>query len=84
MKVILTTSLVLFFCIGVLAQKTEQQPIVETVKATLVLVKPTVAIGTDKQPVKDTAPMVARLYRFKNARILKELAFKTKNTTLTV
>jgi hypothetical protein len=84
LKVILTTSLVLFFCIGVLAQKTEQQPIVETVKATLVLVKPTVAIGADKQPVKDTAPMVARLYRFKNARILKELAFKTKNTTLTV
>jgi hypothetical protein len=84
LKGILTTTLVLFFCIGAIAQKTEKQPKVETVKTALVLVKPTVTIGSDKQQVKDTTPMLARLYRFKNARILKELAFKTKNTTLTV
>jgi len=84
LKAIITTCLVFFFCIGAIAQKTVEQPKVETVKTALVLVKPTVTIHSDKQQVKDAAPMVARLYRFKNARILKELAFKTKNTTLTV
>lgn len=72
MKTILTIIFILFISITVQAQNTSKEVKVETVEMTLV----TVTIENEVKLEKKT--QVARLYKFKNSRIKKALAFKTK------
>lgn len=84
MKALLTLFLVLFLSAGVLAQKQEDHAKIENHQMDSFLdSRPTGTIsGWENKKV--TLQKVARLYRFKNARILKELAFKTKKQNFTV
>ncbi|WP_343485789.1 hypothetical protein [Allomuricauda sp. d1] len=70
MKTVLTFIAVLFFGVTVTAQSTKEikvEPITKTVELDIDLTK-------QQEPQKE----VARLYRYKNSRIKKELAFRTK------
>lgn len=80
MKSILTLLIVLLFGAMALAQNTQTDVKVETIKMGLVLDGGlTVPVATIQatQPVQD---QVARLYKFRNARVKKALSFSTKNT----
>ncbi len=71
MKAILTLIAVVFFGTLAMAQNPSQEIKVETISMEV-----TLDIG-----IKETLKMdkeVARLYKFKNSRIKKELAFRTK------
>lgn len=71
MKAILTLTAIIFFGTFAVAQSTTKEVKVETITASVVLIKEV------KQTVNEDNK-VARLYMFKNSRIKKELAFKTK------
>jgi len=68
MKTIATIFFIFFIGFAAQAQDTTSEVIVETAKKEIVT-----------STVKETS--VARLYRFKNSRIKKELNFKTKRNT---
>lgn len=71
MKAILTLTAVILLGTFAVAQKTTKEVKVETITTTIVLVK-------DIKPTNGDDIKVARLYKFKNSRVKKELAFKTK------
>ncbi len=73
MKVILTFIAVSFFTTTAFTQNTSEEVKVETTTVS-------VELKTADQVVKETKneTEVARLYMFKNSRIKKELAFRTK------
>ncbi|WP_394970791.1 hypothetical protein [uncultured Croceitalea sp.] len=71
MKTTLTLIAIIFFGTFAVAQSTAEEVKVETITKSVVLIK------EDKQTIKEDSK-VARLYMFKNSRIKKELAFKTK------
>ncbi|MEM0931482.1 MAG: hypothetical protein AAF575_11255 [Bacteroidota bacterium] len=71
MKAILTTIAVLFFSTLAMAQNVSEEAKVETISFGI-----TVEVEINEQTEKEVK--VARLYRFKNSRIKKELAFRTK------
>ncbi|WP_350292302.1 hypothetical protein [uncultured Croceitalea sp.] len=71
MKTILTLTAIIFFGTFGVAQNTTKEVKVETITKSVVI----------KVELKQTTKednKVARLYMFKNSRIKKELAFKTK------
>ncbi len=78
MKAIITLILVLIFGAVALAQNTPADVKVEVLQMGIVLDSSTdVVIAYNKiTPTKENA--VARLYKFKNARVKKALAFTTK------
>lgn len=71
MKAILTTIALLFFSTLAMAQNVSEEAKVETISFGI-----TVEVEINEQTEKEVE--VARLYRFKNSRIKKELAFRTK------
>ncbi|MEQ8217662.1 MAG: hypothetical protein RH981_05475 [Arenibacter sp.] len=71
MKTLLTLIFVLFIGVAVQANTVEQEVKVETV--TMSIVTSTKNEVSDKNENK-----VARLYKFKNSRVKKELSFSTK------
>lgn len=71
MKTILTIIAVIFFGTVAMAQDTNKEVKVDTVTVGVEL-----NIDIQKQAKKETE--VARLYKFKNSRVKKELSFKTK------
>ena len=71
MKATITLIAIIFFGTFAVAQNTTKEVKVETISASVVLIKEV------KQTVNEENK-VARLYMFKNSRIKKELAFKTK------
>ena len=70
MKAVITLTVVFFFSVAAIAQNVEEKK-VSTTKATVVL-------NSTANKISKTEKEVARLYLFKNSRIKKELAFKTK------
>ncbi len=71
MKAILTLIAVIFFGTFAMAQNPSQEIKVETISMEVTLdIEIKEAFKMDKE--------VARLYKFKNSRIKKELAFRTK------
>ncbi len=67
MKAIATIIFIIFFGITAQAQNNTQEVKVETIEMTIV-----------KTTAAETTTEVARLYKFKNSRIKKELSFSTK------
>jgi phenolic acid decarboxylase len=67
MKAIATIIFIIFFGITAQAQNNTQEVKVETIEMTIV-----------KTTATETTTEVARLYKFKNSRIKKELSFSTK------
>nr|WP_293301692.1 hypothetical protein [Allomuricauda sp.] len=72
MKTVLTIIAVIFFGTVAMAQDTSNEVKVDTVTAVGVELN----IDIQKQTKGETE--VARLYKFKNSRVKKELSFKTK------
>lgn len=70
MKTILTIIFILFISIAAQAQDASKEVKVETVEMTIVTVTNEVKLEKETK--------VARLYKFKNSRVKKALAFKTK------
>jgi hypothetical protein len=78
MKVIITLIFILFFGAMALAQNTQNYDTVEPLKMGTVL-DSGIDTSRDFKEVKTTIKKsVARLYKFKNSRIKKALAFTTK------
>lgn len=80
MKSILTLLIVLLFGAMAMAQNTQTDVKVESIEMGVVLDGSlTVSIATlqSSQPIQD---QVARLYKFRNARVKKALSFSTKKT----
>lgn len=80
MKSILTLLIVLLFGAMAVAQNTQTDVKVESIEMGVVLDGSfTISIATfqSSQPVQD---QVARLYKFRNARVKKALSFRTKKT----
>jgi len=79
MKAILTLVFVLSFGAVALAQNTETNDTVEPIEMGIVL-DSGINLTDNLREVKVTSPekSVARLYKFKNSRIKKALAFTTK------
>jgi len=73
MKVILTTAALLFFTVSSIAQESGK-----IVRATAQNEKAAVVVEVENLQVTLKENHTARLYMFKNSRIKKELAFKTK------
>ncbi len=73
MKAILTFIAVIFFTTTAFAQNTTNDVKVETITVSVEL---NVAVNVSKEIKTETK--VARLYMFKNSRVKKALAFKTK------
>jgi len=72
MKTIATLIFVLFISVAAQAQNVTEQVKVETVEMTIVT-------STEKKEVTlEKKNEVARLYKFKNARVKKALSFTTK------
>ncbi|MEK6154868.1 hypothetical protein WIW50_16480 [Flavobacteriaceae bacterium 3-367] len=78
MKAILTLILVLFFGAIALAQNTTTDGKVATVEMGIVLDAGTVATITFNEVEEADETTIARVYKFKNSRIKKALAFTTK------
>ena len=78
MKAILTLFTVLLFGAMALAQNTTTNVKVEVFKMDVVLVDSLVVPFADNQVTPTTENRVARLYKFKNSRVKKALAFTTK------
>lgn len=78
MKAILTLILVLFFGAIALAQNTTTDGKVATVEMGIVLDAGTVATFTFNEVEEANETTIARVYKFKNSRIKKALAFTTK------
>jgi len=78
MKAILTLIFVLFFGLTAFAQNTKTNDTVEPIKMGIVLDSGISTISDTKEVQIDTEKSVARLYKFKNSRVKKALAFTTK------
>ncbi|MEB8329656.1 hypothetical protein OO009_09830 [Flavobacteriaceae bacterium KMM 6897] len=78
MKTILTFFFILFIAIVAQAQETTNEVKVENVETTTVTSNTTTRFNEVSTQNNNE---VARLYKFKNARVLKALAFTTKRNT---
>ena len=78
MKSILTLIFVLFFGLTAFAQNTNTNDTVEPIEMGVVLDSGINTINDTKEIKIDTEKSVARLYKFKNSRVKKALAFTTK------
>jgi hypothetical protein len=78
MKAILTLIFVLFFGLTAFAQNTNTNDTMEPIKMGIVLDSGVNTINDTKEVKIDTEKSVARLYKFKNSRVKKALAFTTK------
>ena len=78
MKAILTLIFVLIFGLTAFAQNTNTNDTVEPIKMGIVLDSGVITINNTKEVKIDTEKSVARLYKFKNSRVKKALAFTTK------
>ncbi len=78
MKAILTLLFVLIFGAIALAQNIESHDKVQSTKMGVVLVNSIDRTISKKEMAAQKKNGVARLYRFKNSRVKKELAFATK------
>ena len=78
MKAIFTLILVLFFGLTALAQNTKTNDTVEPIKMGIVLDSGIITTSDSKEIKITSEKSVARLYKFKNSRIKKALAFTTK------
>lgn len=79
MKAIFTLIFILFFGLTAFSQNTYTNDTMEPIKMDVVLVDGFDSVSDSKE-VKKTASeeSVARLYKFKNSRVKKALAFTTK------
>ncbi|NNJ89889.1 MAG: hypothetical protein HKP53_10830 [Eudoraea sp.] len=84
MKALLILFSVLFLSAGVFAQKQNDHAEIENHQMDSLLDSRSANFVSDWESKKAASQKVTRLYRFKNARIQKELAFKTKKQRLTV
>ncbi|WP_297764239.1 hypothetical protein [uncultured Muriicola sp.] len=84
MKALLTLFLVLFLSAVVFAQKQEDHAKIEYHQMDTFLDSRPAGTISGRENKKVATQKIARLYRFKNARIQKELAFKTKKQYFTV
>ena len=78
MKAILTILFILFFGLTAFAQNTNTNDTVEPIKMGIVLDSGVITINNTKEVKINTEKSVARLYKFKNSRVKKALAFTTK------
>jgi len=78
MKAILTLIFVLIFGLTAFAQNTNTNDTVEPIKMGIVLDSGVITTNDTKEVKIDTEKSVARLYKFKNSRVKKALAFTTK------
>lgn len=78
MKTFLTIAVVLFLSTSVVAQNRIEDDKVEIHKMDFVLGHSPSGSLNSKEIKKSEATTVARLYRFKNTRIKKELSFSTR------
>lgn len=78
MKAILTLTFVFIFGAMALAQNIESHDKVQPIEMGAILGSGTISTSTYKEVETVKEKSVARLYRFKNSRIKKALAFTTK------
>lgn len=78
MKALGTLLLIFFAGAAALAQNPNQNDKVDAFKMGIVMVNSDTRIENTKTFTIDTETSVARLYKFKNARVKKELAFIIK------
>ncbi len=78
MKAISTLLFVLFFGLTAFAQNTNTNDTMEPIKMGIVLDSGVITTNDTKEVKIDTEKSVARLYKFKNSRVKKALAFTTK------
>jgi len=78
MKFIITLLFISFISVTSFASNTPAVQKVVPISKAVVLESATNVLFENKKEVKENA--VARLYRFKNSRILKELNFRTKSS----
>ncbi len=77
MKALVTLILVLTFGASALAQKSESHDKVHTIEMGIVLDSGTNSLDHKKEIKTGEETSIARLYKFKNARVKKALAFTT-------
>ena len=78
MKAILTLTFVLIFGAMALAQNVESHDIIQPIEMDVVMANGTITTNTYKEIKTVKENKVARLYKFKNSRVKKALAFTTK------
>ena len=78
MKSFLTLVVVLFFSTVAVAQKAENNDKVDILKMDIVLVTGNDTDGAFEKVSVGNEKSIARLYRYKNSRVKKELTFSTK------
>ncbi|EAR00126.1 hypothetical protein [Maribacter sp. HTCC2170] len=78
MKAIFTLIFILFFGLTAFAQNTETNDTLEPIKMDVVLDSGVITINNTKEIKIGSEKSVARLYKFKNSRVKKALAFTTK------
>jgi len=78
MKAILTLLFVLIFGAIALAQNVENHDKIQSLKMGVVLVDSIDRTISEKEMAAQTENSITRLYRYKNSRVKKELAFATK------
>lgn len=77
MKALITLILILTFGASALAQKTESHDKVRTIEMGIVLDSGINSLDLKKEIKTGKETSIARLYKFKNARVTKALAFST-------
>ena len=78
MKAVFTLIFVLFFGLTAFAQNTHTNDTVEPIKMGIVLDSGVITTNDTKEVKIDTEKSITRLYKFKNSRVKKALAFTTK------
>ncbi|MBD0851060.1 hypothetical protein [Maribacter arenosus] len=78
MKAVLTLILVLFFGLTAFAQNTNTNDTMEPNKMDIVLDSGVITSNLNKEVGIASEKGIARLYKFKNSRVKKALAFTTK------
>ncbi len=78
MKAVLTLILVLFFGLTAFSQNTNTNDTMEPNKMDIVLDSGVITSNLNKEVEIASKKGVARLYKFKNSRVKKALAFATK------
>lgn len=78
MKALFTLLIILFASAVVLAQNPQQNDKVDTIEMGIVMVSSISDANDTKTFTNITETSVARLYRYKNSRVNRELAFTTK------
>ncbi len=79
MKTLLTLILVTTFGATALAQNIESHDKIQSAEMGIILDAGFFGVDVDKKMETDTESTVAQLYMFKNSRVKKALAFRTKN-----